>query len=103
MRSNLLSVRAILARGWRPGAASHDELGNPVVFTSPRAVAWNVRGACAAAHYHGGLDARGYMAALFAVENELPPGVCLTSWESAQGRTVADVLALVDRALARCR
>jgi hypothetical protein len=99
----LVEARALVARGWCQQDAALDSAGEPVEPGSPTACRWSIAGALTlvwenwrSAGKPAELVSRGFEKAdlaLAAVIGDLDP------WNEAPGRTQADALAALDRAL----
>lgn len=95
----LKAMRALLARdgGWTQGACARDVAGKEVDELSARAVSFDALGALTRA----GRDARpGEGGAAMAQLRDRIGFKTLGDWNDAPGRTQAEVLALVDAAIA---
>lgn len=104
VRLGLARVRGMLKRGWCQRLAAVDEHGSPVSFSSRRAVAWCLSGACsAAAIVDDEYDVRLRDVMGYAVQAAIDvwPGAKLLSapdWNDRQGRTQAEVVTLLEQA-----
>jgi hypothetical protein len=107
----LSEARGLLVSGWSRGAQARNGAGDAVAAWSDDARSWSLLGALLASwHSHNGrrdmtfvahgLDARALGDATQAI-GEVTGTASLDGWNDAQGRTLGDVLATIDRALAR--
>jgi hypothetical protein len=105
----LSEARGLLLRGWSLGAQARDDAGSVVAAWSERASSWSLLGALLASwhHYHEDLnedvvghstDARALGDATEAL-GEATGTAGLDQWNDAPGRSLAEVVAAVDRAL----
>lgn len=110
LRAALTSARERIAQGWTTGELARDSRGTPVNPWSPSATCWCISGAVAAGVQPEGsfpVVAAGHSLAIYlraldqlqavAGRDGLPFPV---AWNDHQGRTLDDVLALLDQALA---
>ncbi len=93
LRENLKAVRALIAKGWTQEAYARDARGFAVNFDSDEAECYCLRGATLAA-----ADSYSCCADL-QIALSLPLSDGLIAYNDFPGRTQADVLALIDRAI----
>jgi hypothetical protein len=102
-------ARGLLLRGWSLGAQARDDEGSVVPAWGDRASSWSLLGALLASWhlYHEGLsedviahsaDARALGDATEAL-GEATGTAALDQWNDAPGRSIGEVVAVVDRAL----
>lgn len=107
--SYLQRMRDILVTGWCQFDMGQDANGNYVMPFNPRACRWCLLGAATVAT---GTCSRHYLAVLAILHDALPaadravsddPEQSLPFWNDSRDRKHADVLALIDAAIARVR
>lgn len=91
---NLRAARAKLERGWTQVAQARDARGEPVERGAPEAVAWCLLGAIHPKHECVGDTCR-VLTSVLGVDRSR-----FVSWNDAKGRTQAEVLDAIDRAIA---
>ncbi len=98
LRENLEAARALISKGWTQGWYAKDGEGNEVSCHDDRAEGYCLRGACMAVVEPtiDGVD--GHAELIFALNGALGD-VYLTKFNDTGGRTQAEVLALIDRAI----
>jgi hypothetical protein len=105
----LMEARGLLLRGWSQGAQARDERGHIVPAWSRDASSWSLLGALLASwqtHNEAlhedfvahSMDARALGDAMAAL-GDATGSAALDQWNDTEGRTLADVLAAVDRAI----
>ncbi len=97
----LLGARYLLQGpgAWCRGTFARDLYGREVDAVSPLARAWCLEGAVARAAWQNRADPAVWEAALALLRREVG---AVGPWNDQEGRTQAEVLALLDRILARC-
>ena len=97
----MIEVRGKVVQGWCQGCSARDAAGECVGATDRRAVAWCLDGAfmaCGVAHGVSRADCS--LCSSFAsvgIEAD-----AISGWNDTKGRTQAEVLALLDRAIEAC-
>lgn len=95
----LQNTRALIVRGWNQGTFAQNAKGEAVTSGDPEACSWCLIGALGtAAKDHETAFDRAYDI----LRKLMPIGsYSLSLWNDLPGRTQADVLALIDRAIAQ--
>lgn len=96
IKQGLKEVRALLARGWCQGTSARNIRGFSVSEQASTAVAWCVAGACY--RICDNWMANWIVPAIGAVVRERGFG-SFSAWNDAEGRTQAEVLALLDEVI----
>lgn len=90
----LTEARALVEQGWTQRAWARDRFGNAGMWDEPTACEWCLVGALASAGFGSGYNSA------WKILRELT-GDPLSAFNDAPGRTQAEVLDLLDRAIAR--
>ena len=106
LRDNLKAVRALIAKGWTQDWYARDRDGESVAPHDSAATCYCLTGAVFAIQKGSSLDTNGRRderedlhAALRATLRDNNSSNSLTDFNDAKGRTRAEVLALIDRAI----
>lgn len=93
----LTAARAKIAQGWTQGACARDVDGDEVLQSSERATCW-----CASGAVYATCSGDRFAAsdAFDSLERLVPTRLGIAGYNDAPERTHADVLALMDRAIA---
>lgn len=99
----LSNARKLIAqpRGWVQGAAARDKAGADVTFTDPSACSFCAVGAIAFACWEAGLpDCSGIEGQALERVRRAAGVTGVVEWNDAEGRTVEEVVAAFDKAIA---
>ncbi len=97
-------ARRLIEAGWCQGARAKDEGGRDVDPSSPEAARFDPLGAIERAVLNlfrgdGRYLAQNYHKGFYALARGLHTGAAVTAWNNAPARRLAEVLALLDRAM----
>jgi hypothetical protein len=99
----LVGAAALLRAGWCQGADARDSEGEAVPGWSEEAESWSLLGALLGSQGPGAAAAQrvpvGVLGAAAAMLGRVTDAYSLKTWNDAEGRTHADVLAAIDRAV----
>jgi len=99
----LAGAGALLRQGWCQGADARDEDGDAVPGWDPEATSWSVLGALLGSQGPGARAAQQIpvqaLASAAAAVGRAAEAYSLKTWNDAENRTHADVLAAIDRAI----
>ena len=101
-RTILVGAADLLREGWCQGADARDAEGEPVPGWDYDAASWSLLGALLGSQGRGAVAAQqipvGQLATAAALVGHATDAYSLKTWNDAESRTHADVLAAIDRA-----